>query len=83
MLSQDYPHKFYERTDSGAGSILTDYFKVWKVIRLFPRALGDEVVQNAGLNRLKTIKPPRFLNNKKSETLFQTADYLEIEEVSR
>ena len=35
------------------------------------------------LFRLKTIKLPRFLNNQKSETLFQTSDYFEIEEVSR
>ena len=41
------------------------------------------VVQNAGLNPLKTIELPRFVNNEKSETLFQTADYIEIEEVNR
>ena len=72
-----YPHKFYERT------VLDRLFLSPKSNSSLPQLPGDEVVQNAGLNRLKTIKLPRFLNNQKSETLFQTADYLEIEEVSR
>ena len=65
---------------------MTDYFKVSKVIRLgqSPNRLSpSECRINAGLNRLKTNKLPRFLNNQKSETLFQTSDYFEIEEVSR